>query len=173
MKPVTRKIPFEVYLPATVDRPAKFAETIEIEVYDNFGEEFPTGESTALIERTVARHLGLISGADLRALRERLRLTQDQFSDDLGCGKKSLSRWENGRGTPTTLVNKLLRLLNDGHLTLAQLRAVEGPCERPDERFFRKRPVNAVGYDFSRARASRADLKALFPDKPELFAVAP
>ncbi len=40
---------------------------------------------------------------------------------------KHRSRWENGKGYPSGLVNKLLRLLDEGHLTLADLSAVEGP----------------------------------------------
>lgn len=51
MNPVSRKIPFDVYLPATAEKEAAFAETIEVEVYENFGEEFPTPESSEIVER--------------------------------------------------------------------------------------------------------------------------
>lgn len=54
----TYKIPFDVYLPATVDTSPKFAETIEVEVYENFGEEFLTAESSELIDRTRHKHMG-------------------------------------------------------------------------------------------------------------------
>lgn len=61
MNTPTKKVPFEIYLPATADKEAVFVETIEVEVYENFGEEFLTAESSELIERTLARHMGFLS----------------------------------------------------------------------------------------------------------------
>jgi hypothetical protein len=58
----TKKIPFDIYLPATAESPAKLVETIEVEVYENFGEEFLTAESSERIERTRARHMGFLHG---------------------------------------------------------------------------------------------------------------
>jgi len=52
----TKKVPFDIYLSATAATPAKLVETIEVEVYENFGEEFVTAESSELIERTRAHH---------------------------------------------------------------------------------------------------------------------
>ena len=117
MNQPTKKVPFDIYLPATAATPAKLVETIEVEVYENFGEEFLTTESSELIERTRARHMGFLHGKDIRDLRKRLNLTQDQLSDLLDCGKKSLSRWESGRGLPSGIVNKFLRLLHDQIIT--------------------------------------------------------
>jgi DNA-binding transcriptional regulator YiaG len=102
-------------------------ETIEIDVVtDAFGNEMVTPESSALIDKTQARYMGLLAAGDIRALRERHGLSQDQLSDLLGCGKKSLSRWENGREHPSQLVNTLLRLLED-KITPEDLRAVRQP----------------------------------------------
>ncbi len=146
MNPATRKIPFDVYLPASSGKPAEFVETIEVEVYENFGQEFLTPESSELIERTRARHLGFLHGKDIRSLRKRLGLTQDGFSILLDCGGKSLSRWERGRGLPSGIVNKLLRLLEDGRITPGDLAAVSGPRKAPEiaERFQSKRPTNII-----------------------------
>lgn len=127
MNPPTRTVPFDIYLPATEDKESVFVETILIEVFENFGEDFVTPTSSELIERTTARHLGLLDGKDIRALRKRLGMTQNQLSDLLHCGKKSLSRWEKGRGYPSGVVNTLLRLLDEGFLTPASLAAVAGP----------------------------------------------
>ena len=68
--------------------------------------------------------MGKLADSDIRALRERLSLSQDQLSDLLGCGKKSLSRWENGPEYPSQLVNSLLRLLEEKIVTPEDLRAV-------------------------------------------------
>jgi DNA-binding transcriptional regulator YiaG len=126
MNPPTRKIPFDVYLPATAEKEAVLADTIEVEVYENFGEEFVTAASSELIERTRARHMGVLHGKDIRDLRKRLGLTQNQLSALLDCGEKSLSRWESGRGLPSGIVNKLLRLLDEGFLSPASLAAIFG-----------------------------------------------
>jgi DNA-binding transcriptional regulator YiaG len=162
MKQHSRKKSFDIYLPATAEKEAELVETIEVEVYEKFGEEFLTPESNELIERTRARHLGLMHGADIKALRKRLNLTQDQLSDRLGCGKKSLSRWESGRAYPSQLVNKLLRLLDEGFLAPASLEAVEGP--RPavgTSPFFTKTTHRVTNYDFSSARPTPSEVKAL------------
>jgi DNA-binding transcriptional regulator YiaG len=124
----TRKVPFDIYLPATEHRKAIKVDTIRIDVYtDDFGSEMVTPSSTQLIEKTQARYMGLLAAEDIRALRERHGLSQDQLSVLLGCGKKSLSRWENGREYPSQLVNTLLRLLADNVITPDDLRAVRQP----------------------------------------------
>ena len=125
----TKKVPFDIYIPATEHRAAVKVETIEIEVYtDHFGNEMVTPESSILIDKTQARYMGLLAAADIRALRERIGISQDQLSDLLGCGKKSLSRWENGHDYPSQLVNTLLRLLEANKVTPNDLRSVRQPC---------------------------------------------
>lgn len=123
----THKRPFDIYLPGTKDTPPQLVETIEVEVYENFGEEFLTQESRERIERITARHMGVMTGADIKALRKRLNLTQAQLADLIQCGDKSLPRWENDRGYPSGVVNVLLRLLDEEFLAPASLVAVQGP----------------------------------------------
>ncbi len=160
MKAPTKKVPFDIYLPATADKEAVFVETIEVEVYENFGEGFLTAESSELIERTRARHMGFLHGKDIRDLRKRLGLTQDQLSELLDCGEKSLSRWESGRGLPSGIVNKLLRLLDEGFLSPASLAAVSGP--RPSwtlaQRFQKRRPSNVIHCDFSKRGPTKREV---------------
>lgn len=159
MKQKTRKTTFDVYLPATADSAPVFAETIEVEVYKNYGEDFLTPESSELIERTQARHLGFLHGKDIRDLRKRLGLTQDQLSDLLDCGKKSLSRWESGRGLPSGIVNKLLRLLDEGYVTPESLTAVMGP-RTTKVTPFSNRPTNVIHCDFSARGPSKSEVDA-------------
>ena len=124
----TKQVPFDIYIPATEHRAAVKVNTIQIDVYtDDFGNEMLTPESSILIDKTQARYMGLLADSDIRALRERLSLSQDQLSDLLGCGKKSLSRWENGRECPSQLVNTLLRLLEEKKVTPEDLRSVRQP----------------------------------------------
>ncbi|WP_050025055.1 type II toxin-antitoxin system MqsA family antitoxin [Verrucomicrobium sp. BvORR034] len=127
----TRKFeerPFNIYIPATEERPAVKVATITVQVWvDEDGDEILAPESLELVEKTQARYIGLLTGSDIRVLRERLKLSQLELSELLGCGEKSLSRWENGRGYPSQLVNTLLRVLDEGLLTLAQLRSLQRP----------------------------------------------
>ena len=140
----TKRVPFDIYIPATEHRPAVKVDTIQIEVYaDAFGNEMVTPESTILIDKTQARYMGLLAGADIRALRERLGVSQDQLSDVLGCGKKSLSRWENGREYPSQLVNTLLRLLETNKVTPEDLRAARQPRLTQCEKIVHVPPVEA------------------------------
>jgi len=54
----TYKVPFDIYLPATkfcnktgLPTNAKFIKTIEVDVYDNFGYQMLTTESSETIEK--------------------------------------------------------------------------------------------------------------------------
>jgi len=154
MKPATYKTTFDVYLPATRDSEPRFLETVEVDAYRNFGEEFLTPESSELVERVKARHLGLLTGKDIKVMRKRLGLSQKELTALLDCGDKSLSRWENGRGYPTGIVNRLLRLLDEGVLAPASLKAVSGPRSNlPSEQFLHNRTLNVIHYDFSKSQA--------------------
>jgi DNA-binding transcriptional regulator YiaG len=119
---------FDIFIPATENRPAIKATTITVQVrLDEDGDEILTPESLELVEKTQARYLGILTGSDIRTLRERLKLSQGELSELLGCGDKSLSRWENGHGYPSQLVNTLLRALDEGLLTPSQLRHLQQP----------------------------------------------
>jgi len=161
MNAPTKKVPFDIYLPATSDVPAKLVETIEVEVYENFGEDFLTPASSELIERIRARHMGFLHGKDIRDLRKRLGLTQDELSALLDCGEKSLSRWESGRGLPSGIVNKLLRLLEDGRITASDLAAVSGPRKSTEvaERFQSGRPSNIIEGVFAKHGPSKPEVE--------------
>jgi DNA-binding transcriptional regulator YiaG len=160
MKHPTTKVPFDIYLPATSASPAKLVETIEVEVYENFGEEFLTPESSELIERTRARHMGFLHGKDIRALRKRLGFTQSELAALLDCGEKSIPRWESGRGLPSGIVNTLLRLLDEEYLTPATLAAVKGPrsAKTMAERFQARRPANVIYCDFAKRGPSAIEV---------------
>ena len=59
-----------------------------------------------------AKH-GLLSSAEIRALRERLDLTQEAMARLLHLGSNTLSRWEAGRNVQTAAMDLLLRMLRD------------------------------------------------------------
>ena len=76
----TKQVPFDIYIPATEHRATVKVNTLQIDVYtDDFGNEMVTPESSVLIDKTQARYMGLLADSDIRALRERLSLSQDQL----------------------------------------------------------------------------------------------
>jgi putative zinc finger/helix-turn-helix YgiT family protein len=67
------------------------------------------------------RH-GLLTAAEIRALRVRHRLTQAQLAKLLGLGTNTLSRWEAGRNAQSASMDILLRLVRDVPGALEYLR---------------------------------------------------
>jgi DNA-binding transcriptional regulator YiaG len=86
-----------------------------------------TEEGLKKVEDTKARHMGLLLPHELKALRERLGLTQKEISEVLQIGEKVWSPWENGRLRPSRSMNLLLRALEDGKITVDYLKAVSQP----------------------------------------------
>jgi putative zinc finger/helix-turn-helix YgiT family protein len=104
------------------------AYTVPVELSARFDEELQDyvldGNAMAEIDRVKARHMGLLSPNEMKALRARLGLNQKQIGELLQIGAKSWSRWENGRERPSRSINLLLRSLNDGKIDVNYLRAV-------------------------------------------------
>lgn len=104
------------------------AERISIIIPMEWDEELKewlmTDEGLQKVEETKARHMGLMLPDEIRALRERLKLTQKEISEALQIGEKTWSPWENGRMRPSRSINLLLRALDDGKITIDYLKAV-------------------------------------------------
>jgi putative zinc finger/helix-turn-helix YgiT family protein len=62
---------------------------------------------------TYRRKHGLLSAGEMRAIRERFKLTQAEFGTLLRLGANTLSRWESGRNVQTEAMDTLLRLIRD------------------------------------------------------------
>jgi DNA-binding transcriptional regulator YiaG len=86
-----------------------------------------TEEAHQLIDNTKARHMGLVSPAELREMRTRLRLTQRQIGELLQVGEKSYTRWETGRSRPSRSINVLLCALRDARLSIQYLQSLQKP----------------------------------------------
>lgn len=65
---------------------------------------------------------GLLSAAEIRAIRERFDLTQSDLAKLLHLGQNTVSRWESGRNVQTAAMDVLLRLLRDVPGSLEYLR---------------------------------------------------
>jgi DNA-binding transcriptional regulator YiaG len=118
--------PFDVRIPNLEGD--GIAETIRIDVPVRIdpetGQEILTPEALDLIEKTKARRLGLMSPDEIRELRERLALTQEEMSELLQIGAKSYTRWEAGRARVSRSMNVILCALRDGAITIEYLRCL-------------------------------------------------
>lgn len=65
---------------------------------------------------------GLLSAAEIRAIRERLGLSQAQLARLLRLGSNTISRWEADRNVQTAAMDVLLRLIRDVPGSLDYLR---------------------------------------------------
>lgn len=75
---------------------------------------FGPGEIDDVMRRTaeiVRREEGLLQPAEIRALRARLSMTQEEFEAFLGVGPKTVTRWEHGTVYQNKATDTLLRLL--------------------------------------------------------------
>lgn len=126
MKKETRIVGFKVHVPNLEGDGVQEVVTIQIPVRvdPQTGEELITAEGLEKIEDTKARHMGLLSPAQIRELRSRIGLTQKQMSELLQAGEKSYTRWESGRARPSRMVNVILKLLYEGRVSVQDLRAV-------------------------------------------------
>lgn len=75
---------------------------------------------TSALSRYRTKH-DLLSGEEIRAIRERYGLTQTQLASLLRLGGNTLSRWESDRNVQTAALDVLLRLIRDVPASLEYL----------------------------------------------------
>lgn len=104
------------------------AERLPVEVTLHWDDELQewllTPESAERIEATKARHLGLLTPPEIKALRQRLGMTQAEICGLLQIGQKTWTRWETGRERPSRAMNVLLCALRDGQIGIPWLRTL-------------------------------------------------
>jgi putative zinc finger/helix-turn-helix YgiT family protein len=94
------------------------------------GEEHVTEDLARAVQEEAAsafrKSERFLSGAEIRALRERLGLSQEQFEAALGLGAKSLARWENDRVLQNRSMDNLLRAVDRDPGLVAYLADLHG-----------------------------------------------
>ena len=105
----------------TVSVPVRRCDACEFEYLDEAAER--------LKQEAVCRHLGVLPPAEIRRIREDLRMTRARFAQVTGLGEASLNRWENGLTVQTHANDRYLRLLAHPGIMrqLQMLVAVETP----------------------------------------------
>jgi len=124
-KPISQQ-PFEVLIP-TMEGDA-IAERVSIQVpmeWDAELEEFLlTPEAHVLIDDIKARYMDLMLPAQIKAMRQRQKVSQRQMSELIQAGEKSWTRWETGQARPSRVINVLLRAIEDGKVTVDWLQSL-------------------------------------------------
>lgn len=78
-----------------------------------------------ILHEAVCHHLGVLTPAEIRAIRERHGLSRAAFAKITGIGEASLSRWESGINVQNPANDRYLRLLAHAGV-LGLLQGVEG-----------------------------------------------
>ena len=127
-----------------VDLPVRRCGACDLEFLDHEGERRR--------HAAVCRHLGLLSPAEIAAIRKTHRLSRAAFAEVTGLGEATLGRWENGAVIQNRANDRYLRLLAlPGMMAiLTDLTAPERPAEPPVGRDSRFRTL--VVSDEERAR---------------------
>ncbi len=87
-----------------VDLPVRRCTECEIEFVDHEGEQ--------LQHDAVCRHLGILTPAEVRNIREERGMTRAAFAEISGLGIATLGRWESGSGVQNRAYDCYLRLLS-------------------------------------------------------------
>ena len=91
--------------------------TVELTVYvpvrrcENCDFEYLDEEAERLKHEAVCRHLGVLSPAEVRRIREGFDMTRAKLAQLTGLGEATLNRWENGLSVQTHAYDRYLRLL--------------------------------------------------------------
>lgn len=92
------------------------------------GDSYTDDEADVAYDEAVCRHLGILTPAEIRAMREEYGLTRAEFADLTGFGKATLGRWERGEVTQNRSADRYLRLLQDPEV-MRRLRALAEPSD--------------------------------------------
>lgn len=87
---------------------------IPVWICDTCGESY-TAEGAEEAERAaVCAHLGRLTPREIVALRKDAKLSQAAFARELGVGRITVSRWENGQQLQSSVYDRLIRSLMIG-----------------------------------------------------------
>lgn len=103
------------------------AKGVPIQLCDACGETFTGPDAARIRHHAICRALGLLTPEEIKAFRERLGKTQQEFAELTGIGEATISRWERGRLLQNRANDKFLRLIaaNPVNLKLLQELPVE------------------------------------------------
>src|SRR5665213_785948 len=100
------------------------AENVPVERCDNpeCGEQLSGPDAASIRHMAICRALGLLTPSDIRAIRDRLNLTQAEFARLTRLGEATICRWERGRLLQNPAMDRYLRLIASGEDNVRLLR---------------------------------------------------
>ena len=93
------------------DRIHLVIEAVPVLVCPQCGEIFYGPEAEKAHNRAICKAYHLLASEEVKAIRERLGKTQEEFAELTGIGVATLSRWEKGRLIQTRAHDNYLRIL--------------------------------------------------------------
>jgi putative zinc finger/helix-turn-helix YgiT family protein len=93
------------------ERIAIVVEAVPVLVCPHCGETLYGPEASRLRCQAICRSQGLLTSEQVKAVRERLDMSQSEFARLTGIGVATLSRWERGRLLQTKALDRYLRVL--------------------------------------------------------------
>jgi putative transcriptional regulator len=89
------------------------AEDVPVEICDNpeCREQLSGPEAARIRHMAICRALGLLTPGEIRAIRDRLNLTQAEFARLTRLGEATICRWERGRLLQNPAMDRYLRLI--------------------------------------------------------------
>lgn len=108
---------------------------VEYSRCDQCDEDFLEAGDMREIQRRASSQMrteeGLLSGAEVKAIREGLGFSQAEFEEYLGVGKKTVVRWERETVFPSRSTDLLLRLIRDVPGTAEAIGEMRGVDAKP------------------------------------------
>ena len=122
LRHITEHFPYEV------DGETKMvvAENVPVHVCDECGEKLSGPEAARIRHEAICRALGLLTPAEIRSIRERLGLTQEQFTKLTRVGEATICRWERGRLLQNPAMDRYLRLITSSENNVRFLQQLQG-----------------------------------------------
>ncbi len=103
---------------------------VRVHTCSTCGDSFTDNEADVAYDEAVCRHLGILTPAEIRAMREGYGLTRAELSHLTGFGKATLGRWERGEVNQNRSADRYLRLLQDP-VVMRRLQALAEPADSP------------------------------------------
>src|SRR5215210_1688253 len=129
-------------------RGRKVAVDVRFSRCSHCGEEMWSGEQVTAaqlaVAETIRRGRNLLHPSEIVRIRKSLGLTQDEFEQLLGAGKKTVVRWERGIVPPSSAMNELIWLVGEDPKNAERLAAKNGvalpkPASSPEPAVLRRK----------------------------------
>jgi putative zinc finger/helix-turn-helix YgiT family protein len=104
---------------------------VPVQTCTECGESITGGEAERLRHEAVCVYLGRLTPADIKAIRDTYKLTQDQLAEISGFGIASIKRWESGHQIQNMSADRYLRLLRlPANFRILQIMVGQSPAKQ-------------------------------------------